>query len=63
MLPLVLESIPPNWRPVLAEALADPSVAALDAFLARERAEHQVYPAVDDLFAALRLTHSGRFGP
>jgi uracil-DNA glycosylase len=53
----VLESIPPSWRSVLTEVLADPAVLSLDAYVARERAEHEVYPAAEDVFAALCLTH------
>ena len=51
----MLDSIPPDWRSVLATAIADPSFGELDDFVARERAEHDVYP-LDDVFAALRLT-------
>jgi uracil-DNA glycosylase len=31
-------------------------VLSLEAYVARERAEHEVYPAAEDVFAALRLT-------
>jgi len=56
MLALVLESIPSDWRLLLAAALADPATAELAAFVARERADHDVYPPAGDVFAALRLT-------
>ncbi len=52
----MIEFIPADWHPALAEALADPSFAALEAFVAGERAEHDVYPAAGDEFAALRQT-------
>ncbi|HEY5435676.1 MAG TPA: uracil-DNA glycosylase [Candidatus Limnocylindrales bacterium] len=52
----MLESIPPGWRSVLSEALADPAVLSLDAYVSRERAEHEVYPAAEDVFAALSMT-------
>ncbi len=55
-LPLVLELIPADWRSVLGGQLADRSFRSLDAFLARERAEFEVYPPAGDVFAALRLT-------
>jgi len=56
MLPPVMESIPADWRSVLAGRLDDRSLQSLDAFVVRERAEYDVYPLADDVFAALRLT-------
>jgi uracil-DNA glycosylase len=56
MLRLVLESIPPDWRSVLAKTLADPALLSLEDFIAGERAAHDVYPTAEDVFAALRLT-------
>jgi uracil-DNA glycosylase len=56
MLPLMLESIPADWRSVLAHRLDDQSLQSLAAFVARQRAESEVYPPADDVFAALRLT-------
>jgi len=56
MLPPVLESIPSDWRRVLAATLAHPAMGSLEAFVARETAEFEVYPPVGDVFAALRLT-------
>jgi uracil-DNA glycosylase len=56
MLGHVLESIPPDWRSVLAETLADPKMLELEDYVARQRAEYDVYPAAEDVFAALRLT-------
>ena len=56
MLGSVSESVPADWRSVLVDALADPSIATLETFVAGERARHEVYPAADDVFAALRFT-------
>ncbi len=52
----LVETIPADWRSMLAGALADPSFARLEAFVAHERAEGEVYPPTGDVFAALRLT-------
>ena len=51
----VIERIPPDWRSVLAEPLAEPWFE-LCAFVALQRAEHTVYPPADDVFSALCLT-------
>jgi uracil-DNA glycosylase len=56
MLAHVIESLPAGWRSVLADRLDDQMLCSLDAFVARERAEFDVYPPPDDVFAALRLT-------
>jgi uracil-DNA glycosylase len=48
--------IPGDWRAVLVDALADPAMASLEAFVAREREEFDVFPPPGDVFAALRLT-------
>jgi uracil-DNA glycosylase len=45
-----------DWNPLLREELAKPYWAELQAFVAAERADHPVYPAPDDVFAALHLT-------
>jgi uracil-DNA glycosylase len=52
----VFESIPPDWRTLLAATLADPGVLSLEGFVASERAEHQVYPPTEQVFLALQLT-------
>lgn len=56
VLPLMVESIPADWRSVLAGRVEDQSLQSLDAFVAREREEFEVYPPAEDTFAALRLT-------
>ena len=45
-----------DWNPVLRAELAKPYWAELQQFVADERAQHQVYPAADEVFAALHLT-------
>jgi uracil-DNA glycosylase len=52
------DSLPIAWRTILAEAVAAPTFGQLETFLAAERArtDTEIYPASDDVFAALRLT-------
>jgi len=45
-----------DWNPVLREQLAQPYWAELQRFVAEERARGPVYPAPDEVFAALHLT-------
>jgi uracil-DNA glycosylase len=45
-----------DWNPVLRGEFAKPYWAELQSFVAAERARGQVYPAHDDVFAALHLT-------
>jgi uracil-DNA glycosylase len=45
-----------DWNPILHEQLVQPYWAELQKFVASERAEHAVYPAHDQVFAALHLT-------
>lgn len=45
-----------DWNPLLRAELAKPYWAELQTFVAAERADHVVYPAPDDVFAALHLT-------
>jgi uracil-DNA glycosylase len=53
----VTPRIDPSWDAALAEALACPTMAALQAFLDAEAAAgKQVFPAADDRFRALELT-------
>ena len=49
-------SLPPGWKPQLDAELRKPYFASLDAFLAAERATHQVFPAPENVFRALALT-------
>ena len=50
------ELIPASWAPVLAAETDQPYFASLEAFLAKERAEQQVFPPADEVFAALDAT-------
>ena len=45
-----------DWNPILKAELEQPYWAELQAFVAQERANHAVYPAPDEVFAALHLT-------
>lgn len=45
-----------DWNPILKAELAKPYWAELQQFVAAQRAEHEVYPPVDEVFAALHLT-------
>jgi uracil-DNA glycosylase len=45
-----------DWNPVLRAELDKPYWRTLQAFVAEERARHQVFPAPEDVFAALHLT-------
>ena len=45
-----------DWNPVLREELAQPYWAPLQQLVAEERARTTVYPAHDDVFAALHTT-------
>ncbi|WP_354640646.1 uracil-DNA glycosylase [Kitasatospora camelliae] len=48
--------LPESWREVLADELAKPYFAELAAFVAAERAEHQVFPPSGQEFSALAAT-------
>ena len=48
--------IPESWQPILADEVAKPYYQDLQAFVRQERAQHTVYPAEENVFAALRLT-------
>lgn len=45
-----------DWNPVLRAELAQPYWPVLQQFVAEERSRHTVYPAPEDVFAALHLT-------
>jgi uracil-DNA glycosylase len=45
-----------DWNPLLRDELAKPYWAELQAFVADERARHQVFPPPDQVFAALHQT-------
>ncbi|MER6400601.1 uracil-DNA glycosylase [Kitasatospora sp. NPDC059973] len=48
--------LPESWREVLGAEVEQPYFAALAAFLAAERAEHQVFPPSGQEFSALEAT-------
>ena len=50
------DRLPADWKKVLKDVLDSPGFAELEAFVARERREHTVYPSEEDLFSAFRLT-------
>jgi uracil-DNA glycosylase len=52
----VNEALPEDWRAVLADEVRSPRFAALQDFVAQERARHTVYPPQGQVFTALRLT-------
>ena len=45
-----------DWNPLLRGEFAEPYWGELMAFVAAERAAHEVYPPADQVFAALHLT-------
>lgn len=48
--------IPAAWQPFLQDQLEQPYWAALEAFVAAERAQHTVFPPPDRVFTALEAT-------
>lgn len=48
--------IPGDWLDVVVDETSKPYWGALERFVADERANHEVYPAPKDVFAALELT-------
>ena len=53
------DALPPGWRSVLAEEIRQPYFAALADHLNRERAEHHIYPAREQVFAAFAACPPG----
>lgn len=52
----MLDALPTSWLPVLTEEVSKPYFSALTEFVARERAEHQVFPPQGEVFSALAAT-------
>jgi uracil-DNA glycosylase len=50
------DQIPASWRAALADAIDAPWFAELERFVAAEREAHEVFPAEDQVFAALQAT-------
>ncbi len=53
---MTIDDLPPSWSEALRPAIESDSFAALQWFLAEERAAHQVFPSANDVFNAFRLT-------
>ncbi|WP_377274294.1 uracil-DNA glycosylase [Peterkaempfera sp. SMS 1(5)a] len=49
-------ALPESWRSVLADETAQPYFRQLAAFVAEQRAEHQVFPPRGEVFSALQAT-------
>jgi uracil-DNA glycosylase len=45
-----------DWNPILRDEFAEPYWAELQAFVADERANHEVFPPAEEVFAALHQT-------
>jgi uracil-DNA glycosylase len=52
----LLDLLPAAWQAALAPHLSEERTAALGEFVEREYAEHTIYPPIEDLFAAYRLS-------
>lgn len=50
------DRIPASWRPILEDECSKPYFKELERFVAGERAQHQVFPPEDQVFAALEHT-------
>jgi uracil-DNA glycosylase len=51
-----MQTLPAAWRSALGSRLSDADIRKLDEFVFVERAQAQVFPPDEDVFAALRLT-------
>jgi uracil-DNA glycosylase len=51
----LLDRLPAAWRTAMTPFLSDSDMVSLDEFVTAEFAAHEVYPPIDDLFAAFRL--------
>lgn len=48
--------LPPSWMPIVGSECTKPFFKDLQQFLAAERAQHEIFPAAENVFAALELT-------
>ncbi len=48
--------LPADWHALLADELEKPYFQELEAFIEQERQQYTIYPAEEDVFAALQLT-------
>jgi len=52
----MLPTLPPSWRPLLAEEFDKPYFVKLAKFLEKERQSFSIYPPEKETFSALKLT-------
>jgi uracil-DNA glycosylase len=52
----MMKSLPDDWRLALAGRVTGPEIAKLEEFVFVERAQSEVFPPDDEIFAALELT-------
>lgn len=52
----MIQTLPEDWQAALAPRLTDADLEKLDEFVFVERAQHEIFPLDEDVFAALRLT-------
>lgn len=50
------DGLPESWRACLGEETRKPYFQNLQQFLEQERSDHEIFPAAEDVFGALRLT-------
>jgi len=55
-----LDELPDSWRERIGAELRKPYFDQLRRFVDQERSEHDVFPAAEDVFTALRLTPADR---
>jgi uracil-DNA glycosylase len=53
---VAVPNIPASWQRVLADEFTKPYWAELQAFVAKERDEHTIYPPADEVYTAFQLT-------
>jgi uracil-DNA glycosylase len=54
--PIVKPDLPPSWQAAIGEEFEKPYFQQLQAFLAAERTTHTVYPPVEDVYNAFKMT-------
>jgi uracil-DNA glycosylase len=52
----MMQTLPAEWRSALGSRLSGADIEKLEEFVFVERAQAQVFPPDEDVFAALRLT-------
>jgi len=51
-----MNKLPPGWHDVLSSEVAQPYFHALTEFVDAQRQSHEIYPPVEDVYNALKLT-------